>query len=113
MKPLPLMLLAAALALGCGSSRREEPLSGPLQLSDAQEVEGQRLFDRFCYQCHPNGQSGLGPALNNKPLPTATIKLQVRSGMGAMPPFSEKVINDEQLDAIAAYLLALRRADAP
>lgn len=70
---------------------------------------GRQVFDRNCSQCHPGGASGLAPAINNKPLPQWTIKLQVRHGLGAMPAFSDREISDEQLDAVAEYLVWLRR----
>jgi mono/diheme cytochrome c family protein len=37
------------------------------------------------------------------------IKLQTRLGMGAMPGFTEEQISAEELDNIAAYIVALRR----
>ena len=62
-----------------------------------------------CYTCHPGGAGGLGPALNNKALPASAIRLQVRHGFGVMPAFSEQQISQDQLDALIAFLKALRR----
>jgi len=64
---------------------------------------------KHCNQCHPGGEGGVGPALNNKPLPGFLIKFQVRRGMGAMPAFSSQVISDAQLDSLASYLKELRQ----
>ncbi len=97
---------ALAITLGC-SARRSEPNRGPIAL-DAAETRGQRLYMRFCHQCHPNGEGGVGPSLNDKPLPSALIKFQVRRGGGAMPPFNERVITDDQLTDITDYMLKLR-----
>lgn len=108
------VLLSAALAaallmpVGCGSARRGEPLAGPLRPDSAKVAAGQKVFMRHCHQCHPGGEAGLGPSLNEKPLPGFLMKLQVRKGLGAMPSFSEEHINDEELDALIAYLKALR-----
>jgi mono/diheme cytochrome c family protein len=63
---------------------------------------------RNCDQCHPRGEAGLAPALNNKPLPAFLIKFQVRQGLGAMPSFSKDDLSDQQLDDIIRYLQALR-----
>jgi mono/diheme cytochrome c family protein len=61
---------------------------------------------RDCNGCHPQGAGGLGPALNDKPVPAAAIKLQVRQGMGAMPAFAESEISAEELDQLVAFLSA-------
>lgn len=96
------------LVSGCASARRSEPLVGPLRLEAASLVEGRQVFFNHCHQCHPGGESGLGPALNNKPLPGFLIGFQVRQGLGVMPAFSEEEISDEELDELIAYLKALR-----
>lgn len=100
------------LAAGCGSARRGEPVAPPLALS-AEEQRGERVFMRECHLCHPGGEGGLGPAINNKPLPGFLIRLQVREGFGAMPAFPDEKVSSEELDAIVAYLKALRRAPGP
>lgn len=105
--------LAAALlfATGCGSARRGEPLVGEMPPPGAEIALGQRVFDTNCSQCHPGGEGGLGPALNNKPLPGWLIKFQVRNGLGAMPSFSSQEISGEELDALTRYMVWLRRQD--
>ena len=105
------LALGAALAFAaasCGSARRGEPIAGPLVLRSESEVRGQKVFYTFCNKCHPGGDGGLGPALNNKPLPTFLKKYQVRHGLGAMPSFSEDVISDQELDDLMHFLSALR-----
>jgi mono/diheme cytochrome c family protein len=102
-------LLLALLAAGCGTARRGEPIVGQKQIPNPEIALGQRVFDRNCSQCHPGGERGVGVALNDKPLPKWYIKLQVRTGLGAMPSFSGKQINGTELDAVADYLAWLRR----
>lgn len=100
------------LGLGaCGSGRRSEPLIGPVRLDTAEERRGEQAFFRFCHQCHPGGDSGLGPALNNKPLPGVAIRLQVRTGVGNMPSINDDELSDADLDGIVAYMGALRKAE--
>lgn len=67
------------------------------------------MFMTHCNPCHPGGEAGLGPAINNKPLPGFLIKFQVRRGLGAMPSFSEHHIKDQELNDLIAYIKALRR----
>ena len=99
--------IAGAILLGCGSPRRSEPIVGPISLS-AKAQQGQVPFMVHCYQCHPGGEAGLGPAINGKALPVGLIKTQVRNGLGVMPPFAEEKIPDPELDRLVDYLYALR-----
>jgi hypothetical protein len=85
-------------------------LAGPL-VPQHEHPEGRRLFLEHCNHCHPSGHAGLAPALNNKPLPAAAIRMQVRRGLGAMPSFSDQDLPDPQLNALAEYVVALRKAD--
>src|SRR5436190_8440544 len=90
----------AALIAGCGPKQRGEPAAPPVKLDTVAEARGARLFHAHCYPCHPGGETGLGPALNNKPLPELAIKTQIRKGVGAMPAFSEERLSDEDVEAI-------------
>lgn len=102
-----LLLLLAA----CGTPRRGEPF-GRVQLS-AQAREGEGHFMRHCHQCHPGGEGGIGPALNNKPLPGFMIRLQVRRGFGYMPAFPTEEIAAQELDSVVTYMKDLRKEEKP
>ena len=97
------LIAGALLTIGCHNERQSEPLTGA-QALNAQELAGQRVFMRECNGCHPQGSGGLGPALNNKPVPAVAIKIQVRQGLGAMPAFSENEIPSPELDALVAFM---------
>jgi mono/diheme cytochrome c family protein len=105
-----LLACATFLSAGCGSARRGAPESEPVAVESEFVERGQKVFMIHCHQCHPGGEAGVGPAINNKPLPEFLIKLQVRRGFGAMPAFSEDTIDDSELESLAAYLLRLRHA---
>jgi len=105
---LRLCILFVAFAVGCGSPRRDEPSTPPLQASSESIQTGQRVFAAYCYECHPGGAAGLAPAINNKPLPGFLIKFQVRHGLGAMPAFSKQELPPEELDDLVRYLKELR-----
>ena len=95
------------LAIGCGDNRQEEKQKQsvyhtsetepktkiPVTLT-IDEFEGMKLFMRTCNKCHPGGEKGIGPSLNDKALPNFLIHWQVRLGVGDMPKFT-----DEQLQA--------------
>jgi mono/diheme cytochrome c family protein len=99
------MLLAAA---GCGSARRSEPIAGPLRLTSDGARRGERVFMAECQPCHPGGEAGLGPALNDKPAPRFLIRTQIRSGLGAMPAFSRAQLDDQAVEDVIDYVMALR-----
>jgi len=101
------IVIMAAIGGGCGAEHRGEPEGPSIQPDDRVEAQGERLFLRFCFQCHPGGAAGLGPALNNKPLPKAAIETQIRKGVGAMPAF-EDLLSETDIDAIAAYVQEMR-----
>ncbi|MDQ3555987.1 MAG: c-type cytochrome [Gemmatimonadota bacterium] len=107
------LVLLMLVVSGCGSPRRSEPIAGPLRLDDSQLALGERVFSVNCQQCHPGGEGGLGPALNDKPVPTWLIRFQVRHGLGAMPAFGPDRISPDELDALLRYMLVLRRNDPP
>ena len=101
--------IACGAFAGCGSSRRGSPYTRELDTaSDPAIARGEQVFAARCHQCHPGGAGGLAPPINDKPLPVALIKTQVRKGLGAMPAFGDAEVSDEDLDAIAKYLKALR-----
>ena len=59
-----------------------------------------------CYECHVNdGQGGpQGPRLGPNPIPLPRFVAYVRNPGGDMPPFTAKVIPDDDLSKIYAFL---------
>jgi mono/diheme cytochrome c family protein len=100
-----LMLLVVCMfgSLACGSTHRSQPLAAAPRLSAAQQ-HGRVLFHKFCHQCHPQGEAGLGPDINANPAPMSAFRLQVRSGLGAMPAFPDAIISDAELDQLLAFV---------
>jgi mono/diheme cytochrome c family protein len=101
------LIIIALLVASCGTARRGEPIVGPLALAP-EAARGEQVFMRECHQCHPKGEAGLGPSLNDKPWPGWLMRFQVRRGLGAMPEFSADEISPAELDDLIAYLVALR-----
>lgn len=102
----------AVLAASCGPSRRGELVGAPVTPETQDERRGERLFYRYCSSCHPGGEAGLGPALNDKPLPEIAITTQIRRGLGAMPAFPPRALDDAEVEAIADYVIELRQTPA-
>lgn len=105
------ILLLIALLAACGSARRTADMAVASPSVQARLAAGEQLFMDYCQQCHPGGTAGLGPALNNKPLPGFAIRLQVRLGLGVMPGFDKAVISPAELDQLVDYLKVLRRGE--
>jgi mono/diheme cytochrome c family protein len=101
-----------AVLLACGARQRGEPAGPPIAAATAEEPHGRQLFQKLCYKCHPGGAAGLGPALNNKPLPEVAVRTQIRKGVGAMPSFGSDMVSDDDVAALARFVHALRNAPA-
>jgi mono/diheme cytochrome c family protein len=109
-RAIALVVIAFAFTAlaGCHPVRRSEPIVGPMSLADSNLLRGRLLFDRHCYKCHLEGEGGMGPIINDKPLPKFLMRFQVRVGLGTMPGFTKEQISDEELDAIVDYIVFLR-----
>lgn len=111
-----LVTAAAVTALaGCGSARKGD-LSEQRFKDDSQLARGRVMFMQHCNQCHVQGGPGLGPGIIDKPLPSAAIKMQVRTavvGAGTMPKFGPEKIPDPDLDAIVHYIKVLQSEGTP
>lgn len=97
-----------AASSACASARRRPPLAPAPELNE-QATTGQTVFMEKCNRCHPGGEAGLGPALNDKPFPDFLKRFQVRHGLGVMPHFPKEELSDQQLDAVVEYLKALHQ----
>jgi mono/diheme cytochrome c family protein len=105
-----------AIVVGCHSARRGEPIVGPLSSNDPAVQHGKIVFAKRCNSCHPGGEGGLGPGLNDKPLPVFAMKLQVRTGLVGlkiMPSFDKHQIPSEDLDDLMKYIKAQRKHHQP
>jgi mono/diheme cytochrome c family protein len=78
-------------------------------------TNGKKLFETIgCFECHGwAGQGGgAGPKLINPPAFAAFI-VQLRTPRQIMPPYTARVLNDQQAADIYAHLLTLPKpADA-
>jgi mono/diheme cytochrome c family protein len=101
-------VITAVACVACGTPRRRPPL-GPAAAITEHAATGQVAFMEKCNRCHPGGEAGLGPALNDKPFPDFLKRFQVRHGLGTMPHFSKEELSDVQLDAILEYLKVLNQ----
>lgn len=99
----PVSLRAASAVIGLALLFAAAPAS-------AQEIApGARLWQEMeCAGCHGDAAlGGMGPTLAHTDLPYERVLLQVRTGEGRMPSFSEDELTDEEVGAIHAWLQGL------
>lgn len=73
--------------------------------------QGKRVYVKYgCYECHgreAQGSPATGPRLGPDPFPYEAFSHYVRSPAGAMPPYTKKVVSDQDLADICAFLESL------
>jgi mono/diheme cytochrome c family protein len=112
MRKLSFILVAAVIALVLatpGSSQAPNTANGNAE-------NGKRLFTKeTCYYCHGTaGQGGRdGARIAATALNVQGFIRYVRKPAGAMPAFTEKLLSDQELTDIYAYLQTLPKAKAP
>lgn len=102
-------MVALMLAIFSCASRKAEPIAPPLALKTSTFIHGEQVFMHNCQKCHPNGEAGLGPAINSNPAPVFIKAFQVRHGLGVMPSFKKDEISKQELRDLKAYLKVLKR----
>jgi len=72
-------------------------------------ANGKKIFaDYGCYQCHGyEGQGGVGARLAPRPIAYQAFAKYIRHPTREMPPYTEKVVKDQELADIYAYLLSI------
>jgi len=67
---------------------------------------GKKLFVQYgCYQCHGYAaHGGAGPRLAPRPLTFAALSRYIRQPKGEMPPYTTKVLSEQQLADVYAFL---------
>lgn len=85
--------------------------------SEKKSVSGKTLYIRYgCYECHGlqgQGSPATGPRLASPLFPLPAFMAYVRKPTGEMPPYTNKVLRDEELSDIHAFLSALPQASKP
>ena len=86
----------------------QQAQSAPAPAAGSVEAGAALFRKNGCYQCHvDNAQGGpQGPRLGPNPIPMARFITYVRNPSGDMPPFTAKVISDQELASIYAFLQA-------
>lgn len=94
------------------------PQAQPSGTPKGNAENGKALFMKIgCYECHGReGQGAVtGPRLNQNPITFARFNSYIRKPSGEMPPYTAKVVTDQQAADIYAFLQSLPKppADIP
>ena len=91
-------------------------LQNPTPTTRGNAENGKTLFERIgCYQCHGRegqGSTATGPRLNQNPLTYARFVAYIRKPAGEMPPYTARVVTDQQAADIYAFLQSLPKPPA-
>jgi ubiquinol-cytochrome c reductase cytochrome c subunit len=103
-----LLLVAAAASMIAVAVQAQPPgATQPPITPSGDAAHGKALFVRNgCYQCHNyEGQGGAaGPRIAPNPPPYRGFTAYVRAPRGDMPPYTVKVMSDQDLADVYAYL---------
>jgi len=76
---------------------------------------GKALFIKIgCYECHGReGQGAVtGPRLNQNPITYGRFVAYIRKPSGEMPPYTARVVTDQQAADLYAYMQSLPKPPA-
>ncbi len=73
-------------------------------------------MEHLCYTCHgtvgQGGERGAGPRIAPNPFPWVAFAQQTRKPRQAMVPYSEKILSNQELADIYAYVLTIKPGPA-
>jgi ubiquinol-cytochrome c reductase cytochrome c subunit len=106
---LPAVALVVPL-LGVASwASAQAPAAAPEAPKGSAE-NGKKIYSSYgCYQCHnfaANG-GGAGARLAPRPIPFTAFSQYVRTPKGQMPPYTRRIVTDQELADIYAFLLTI------
>jgi ubiquinol-cytochrome c reductase cytochrome c subunit len=113
---LVLPLAATLLLIATPALEAQSPGSAPnapapsAQAAPKGDVgNGKKIYSSYgCYQCHGYvAQGGPGGRLAPRPIAFTAFAGYVRAPRGQMPPYTAKVVSDQELADIYAFLLTI------
>ena len=98
------LMLFAACSVALLAQTPAPPPAGNAQ-------NGKKIFETYgCYQCHgrqAQGAAATGPRLGPNPIAFAVFRGYLRQPTGQMPPYTAKVVSDQEVADIHAFLRSL------
>jgi mono/diheme cytochrome c family protein len=104
-------LVSAALSPGAASAQTRTAPPQETSAAPAGNADKGKTFFRKagCYQCHSEQAQGgtQGPRLGPNPIAFQTFARYLRAPRGEMPPYTVKVMSDQDVADVYAFLRAL------
>ncbi len=98
------LFFAFTLVRVAGAGQESKPADSPAGNAE----NGKRIFNKIgCYECHGRegqGSTMTGPRIAPDPVPFDVLARYVRKPTGEMPPYTAKVVSDQELADIYAFL---------
>ena len=104
------LFVLSIVLIACSSSKKEADKK-PSTEKYKSTITGKKVFQQYCVLCHgADGTLGLNGSkdLTLSTTPVDSVLHQIRYGKGAMLPYND-ILNDEEIDSVAAYVLRLRK----
>jgi mono/diheme cytochrome c family protein len=100
-----ILLLAVTVAVSIVAAQESAPASSNAAPS-GNVANGKKIYSDYgCYQCHGyEGQGGVGSRLAPNPAPFAFFNIYIRRPTRTMPPYTPKVMTDQEIADIYAFL---------
>jgi len=100
-----LALLTTVLLFSFGALA-QTPATAPDNAPPGNAETGKKLYVQYgCYQCHGYAaHGGAGPRLAPRPLAFTALSSYIRQPKGEMPPYTTKVLSEQQLADVYAFL---------
>jgi len=111
-----LSVLAMAMAVVSAMSLSAQAPAATGEKAPAGNADnGKKIYTSYgCYQCHnyaANG-GGAGPRLAPNPIAFTPFLRQIRKPVNEMPPYSPKIVTDQDVADIYAFLQTVPAAPA-
>jgi mono/diheme cytochrome c family protein len=108
------ILILLTISSVLGAQTPGAPSRGGAPAANGSAQNGKKIFESYgCYQCHGHaGQGGAGARIAPRPIPFAAFSKYVRQPAGEMPPYTAKVVSEQELADIYAFLQSIPQPPA-
>jgi ubiquinol-cytochrome c reductase cytochrome c subunit len=110
------VFLISTVVAGAISLQAQTPAAPAARNAPAGNVDnGKKIFASYgCYQCHNYAANGgnAGPRLAPNPIAFPAFIRQIRKPSNEMPPYTAKVVSDQDVADIYAFLQTIPAAPA-
>ena len=113
---LAVAVLAFAVATPVAPAQAQQPAAQAQAAPAGNLQNGKTLYVKDgCYQCHGySGQGGpAGARLSSNPISLTAFVQYVRQPRNQMPPYTDKVISDQELADIYAFIKSIPKPPDP